>query len=133
MQSRRQFLETSVWAATAGLVLPQFALAEDKPALKLAPFRFDVSPPEGHPLCGGWIKPVAGMDDAEEAIGLLITGVGEPIVICAVDWTGLLNRAHFRWRQALAQAAGTSAAVGFYANCSWIHPMQCMRLLLPFE
>jgi hypothetical protein len=108
MQSRRQFLETSVWGAAASLVLPPFALAEAKPVLKLAPFRFDVSPPEGHPLCGGWIKPVVGMDDAEEAIGLLITGAGEPIVICAVDWTGLLNRAHLRWRQALAQAAGTS-------------------------
>lgn len=108
MHSRRKFLETSVWAATAGLVLPQFACVADKPSLKIAAFRFDVSPPEGHPLCGGWIKPVVGMDDPEEAIGLLITGVGEPVVICAVDWTGLLNEANVRWRKALAQAAGTT-------------------------
>jgi hypothetical protein len=108
MQSRRQFLATSVWAATASLVVPPFAHAATGPSLKLAPFRFDVSPPEGHPLCGGWIKPVVGMDDPEEAIGLLITGAGDPIVICAVDWTGLLNRAHRRWREALAQAAGTT-------------------------
>ena len=108
MQSRRQFLDTSVWAATAALVLPRFAFAAGKPSLKLAPFRFDVSPPEGHPLCGGWIKPVVGMDDPEEAIGLLITGAGEPIVICAVDWTGLLNKAHRRWREVLAQAAATT-------------------------
>lgn len=108
MHSRRQFFETSVWAATASLVLPQFADAASRPSLRLAPFRFDVSPPEGHPLCGGWIKPVVGMDDPEEAIGLLITGAGDPIVICAVDWTGLLNKAHRRWREALAQAAGTT-------------------------
>lgn len=108
MKTRRQFLETSVWAATASLVLPTFAHAARRPSLKLAPFRFDVSPPEGHPLCGGWIKPVVGMDDPQEAIGLLITGAGDPIVICAVDWTGLLNQAHRRWREALAQAAGTT-------------------------
>lgn len=108
MMSRREFLDTSVWAATAALVLPEFALAAEKPSLKLAPFRFDVSPPEGHPLCGGWIKPVVGMDDPLEAIGLLITGAGRPIVICAVDWTGLLNKAHRRWREALAQATGTA-------------------------
>jgi len=29
-------------------------------------------------------------------------------VICAVDWTGLLNDAHLQWRSALAEAAGTT-------------------------
>ena len=76
--------------------------------LKLATFQFDVSPPMGHPLCGGWIKPVVGMDDAEEAHGFIITGAGSPIVVCAVDWTGLLNQAHQQWRTVLAQAAGTT-------------------------
>jgi hypothetical protein len=108
MFSRRQFLEGSVWAAAASLVSPQVVHGVEKPSLKLASFRFDVSPPEGHPLCGGWIKPAVGMDDPEEAIGLLITGAGEPIVICAVDWTGLLNDAHRQWRETLAQAAGTT-------------------------
>jgi len=108
MRSRRQFLESSVWAATASILRPQVAFAVRKPSLKLATFRFDVSPPQGHPLCGGWIKPVVGVDDPLEAIGLLITGAGRPIVICAVDWTGLLNDAHRQWRQALAKAAGTT-------------------------
>ena len=108
MISRRKFLDTSLGAATAALVCPQFANAAARPALKLATFRFDVSPPKGHPLCGGWIKPVVGMDDSLEAIGLLITGAGRPIVICALDWTGLLNDAHRQWRQALAKAAGTT-------------------------
>ncbi|MEO6788859.1 MAG: hypothetical protein ABI318_22280, partial [Chthoniobacteraceae bacterium] len=31
-----------------------------------------------------------------------------PIVICAVDWTGILNEAHVAWRAALAEAAGTT-------------------------
>lgn len=108
MLTRRDFLETSLAAAAASLLRPEFAPAAERPSLKLAPFRFDVSPPEGHPLCGGWIKPVVGMDDPLEAIGFVLTGVGAPIVLCAVDWTGLLNDAHRAWRQALAQAAGTT-------------------------
>jgi hypothetical protein len=106
--SRRKFVATSLSAATATLLRPTFLSAAEIPALKLATFRFDVTPPAGHPLCGGWIKPVGGVDDSLEAIGLLITGGGAPIVICAVDWTGLLNEAHQQWRQALAQAAGTT-------------------------
>ncbi len=108
MFDRRQFLHTSLSTATAALLSPRFLSGAEKPSLKLASFRVDVSPPMDHPLCGGWIKPVVGLDDPEEAIGLIITGAGDPIVIVAVDWTGILNQAHQRWRQVLAQAAGTT-------------------------
>lgn len=108
MHSRRQFLENSLAAATGSLLVPNLGFAAEAPSLKLATFKFDVSPPMGHPLCGGWIKPVDGMDDPEEAIGVVITGAGAPIVICAVDWTGILNEAHQQWRARLAQAAGTT-------------------------
>ncbi len=77
-------------------------------SLHLASFRFDVTPPPGHSLCGGWIKPVSAVDDPLEAIGLVLLGAGAPIVICAVDWTGILNEAHVAWRAALAEAAGTT-------------------------
>ena len=30
------------------------------PALHLATFSSDATPPLGHPLCGGWIEPVRG-------------------------------------------------------------------------
>lgn len=76
--------------------------------LRLAPFRFDVTPPVGHSLCGGWIKPVEAVDDPLEAIGFVLLGSGKPIVLCVVDWTGLLNEAHLQWRTALAEAAGTT-------------------------
>lgn len=109
MFDRRQFLHTSLSTATAALLAPHLAFGNGAaPSLKIASFRFDVSPPIDHPLCGGWIKPVVGMDDPEEAIGFVITGAGAPIVICAVDWTGILNQAHLRWRSVLAQAAGTT-------------------------
>ena len=80
-----------------------------RPSLHLASFRCDVTPPLGHSCCGGWITPVQAVDDSLEAIGLVLLGAGPPIVICAVDWTGLLNDAHHQWRQALAEAAASTA------------------------
>lgn len=74
----------------------------------LAPFRFDVTPPLGHSLLGGWIPPAGVIDDALEAIGYVLLGVGDPIVVCAVDWAGLMNDAHLAWRRTLAAAAGTT-------------------------
>jgi len=100
---RRDFLHVS-----AGLTLGGLASASEKPDLYLAAFRFDVTPPVGHSLCGGWIKPVEAVDDLLEAIGFVLLGAGQPIVICTVDWTGLLNDAHVAWRSALAEAAGTT-------------------------
>lgn len=108
--TRRNFLLQSFAGATAWSLLPGSLRAEEHSAgsLRLATFRFDVTPPMGHSLCGGWIKPVEAVDDTLEAIGVVITGAGAPIVLCAVDWTGLLNDAHIQWRAALAEAAGTT-------------------------
>ena len=103
--TRRRFLHSSL-AATAGLSIAR--AADDGPSLRIAPFRFDVTPPVGHPLCGGWITPVVDVADALDAIGFILLGAGKPIVICAVDWTGILNEAHIAWRAALAEAAGTT-------------------------
>ncbi len=103
--TRRHFLHSTL-AATAGLSIAR--AADDASSLRIAPFRFDVTPPVGHPLCGGWITPVVDVADSLEAIGFILLGAGKPIVICAVDWTGILNEAHIAWRTALAEAAGTT-------------------------
>jgi len=103
--SRRRWLGATL---AAGAALPLLPAASADGDLRIAPFRYDVTPPLGHPLCGGWITPVKSVDDALEAIGFVILGAGDPIVICAVDWTGLLNDAHIQWRTALAEAAGTT-------------------------
>ena len=76
--------------------------------LGIATFRFDVTVPLGHSLCGGWIPAASAIDDRLEAIGLVLLGAGKPMVLCAVDWTGLCNDAHIQWRTALAKAAGTT-------------------------
>lgn len=101
--SRRRWLGTSL---AAGASLPFAARADS--SLRIATFRYDVTTPMGHPLCGGWITPAKSVDDPLEAIGFVILGAGDPIVVCAVDWTGLLNDAHVHWRSALAEAAGTT-------------------------
>ncbi len=112
--SRRDFLQNSLAATAAGWsLLPGSLKAEEHTQsglqkLRLATFCFDVTPPQGHSLCGGWIKPVIAVDDPLEAIGFVLSGAGKPIVVCAVDWTGLLNDAHVQWRIAFAEAAGTT-------------------------
>lgn len=106
--NRRHLLESTLSAGIAGLLAPSVTWGESSTSLKIAPFRFDVTPPMGHPLCAGWITPVVDVDDPLEAIGFVLTGAGKPIVICAVDWTGILNEAHLQWRQAIAEAAGTT-------------------------
>ena len=107
--NRRDFISGSTGAMVAGALLTSDSVAADKPGnLHLATFRFDVTPPEGHSLCGGWIRPVVGVDDPLEAMGYVLLGVGKPIVVCAVDWTGLANSAHIQWRKALADAARTA-------------------------
>jgi hypothetical protein len=78
------------------------------PAYHLATFSADVTPPLGHPLCGGWIEPVRGVDDPLHAVGVVLLGAGAPIVLCSVDWCGIRNESHRVWRQALADAAHTT-------------------------
>ncbi len=105
--NRREFMGSA--AVLAGTALATGILsAAETPRLEIATFRCDVTPPMGHPLCGGWITPVVGVDDPLEMIGYVIRGAGAPIVVCTVDWTGVLNEAHIQWRGLLAQAAGTT-------------------------
>jgi hypothetical protein len=76
--------------------------------LHLATFSCDVTPPLGHPLCGGWIEPVRAIDDPLRALGVVLLGGESPVVLCAVDWCGIRNDAHLAWRQAIAKAAHTT-------------------------
>ncbi len=78
------------------------------PALHLATFSCDVTPPIGHPLCGGWIEPVRAVDDPLRAVGVILLGPSAPVVLCAVDWCGIRNDAHLAWRKAIATAAHTT-------------------------
>ena len=65
------------------------------PRLHLATFKVDTAIPLGHPLCGGWIKPAAQVTEPLHALGVVLLGEESPIVLCAVDWCGINNEAHF--------------------------------------
>lgn len=78
------------------------------PAYHLATFSADVTPPLGHPLCGGWIEPARAVDDPLKALGVVLLGKGKPVVLCVFDWVALRNDAHLAVRQALADAAHTT-------------------------
>lgn len=109
MGARRSFLQTSLAGAIGTLLEgPVAKAAEASGNLRIAPFRFDVTVPRGHPLCGGWIEPATTVEDPLEAKGIVLLGAGKPIVLCAVDWTGILNEAHREWTEALAEGAGTT-------------------------
>jgi len=87
--SRRRLLQSACAAGGASLWPGTGTAAPD--GLRIAPFRFEVTPPPGHPLCGGWITPVVDVEDSLEAIGFVLLGAGDPVVVCAVDWTGILD------------------------------------------
>ncbi|MBL8816026.1 MAG: hypothetical protein JNL58_08345 [Planctomyces sp.] len=106
--SRRLFLGTLAAGIASGVELRSLIAGATTPGLRIAPFRFDVTSPIGHGMCGGWIKPAEVIDDPQEAIGYVLLSSSAPIVVCSVDWTGLLNAAHIEWRKALAEAAGTT-------------------------
>jgi hypothetical protein len=54
----------------------------------LATFNIDATPPMGHPLWGGWIKPVVAVDDPLWLRGVVLMGADRPIVLAALDRRG---------------------------------------------
>ncbi|MDY3557476.1 hypothetical protein R5W23_000002 [Gemmata sp. JC673] len=60
-----------------------------------------------------------GVDDPLKALGVVLLGVGKPVVLCAVDWTGLRNEAFRTWRRALADAAHTTPE---HVSLHCVHP-----------
>jgi hypothetical protein len=74
----------------------------------LARFDVDASPPIGHPLCGGWIAPAQAVDDPLRFRGIVLEGADRPIVLAALDWTGVLNESHRLWTEQIADAARTT-------------------------
>lgn len=73
--------------------------------LRIATFNVDATPPIGSPVAYALTRKVV---DPLSARGIVLLGSGKPIVLCSVDWIGISNSSHDRWREALAQAAGTT-------------------------
>ncbi|WLD11657.1 hypothetical protein [Planctellipticum variicoloris] len=90
------------------LALTAPAAALGQTPLQIATFQADVTPPIGSPLCNGGVAPAKTIDDPLSARGVVLLGKDQPIVLCAVDWVGIANGSHDAWREALADAAGTT-------------------------
>ena len=58
---------------------------------RIAVFRGDVTPPIGHPLCGGWVRPAVAVEDPLFALGVVLLGEDAPVVLCALDWCEISN------------------------------------------
>ena len=103
----------AVWAVcgllAAGVLAATQPAIETVPAafsLRIATFDVDATPPPGSRMA---YDPVKQRGDLSlRARGLVLLGAGDPIVLCAVDWIGIANEGHDAFRQALAQATGTS-------------------------
>ncbi|MDP1591378.1 MAG: hypothetical protein Q8M07_26725 [Prosthecobacter sp.] len=78
--------------------------AADAP-LRIAVFKADATPPVGSPVA---YAPARSITDPLSARGVVLLGEGKPVVLCAVDWIGIGNSGHDKWRKGLAEAAGTT-------------------------
>ncbi len=81
--------------------------AEPAP-LRLATFDIDATPPVGSRLA--YDPATNRWDLGLRAKGIVLLGAGDPVVLCAIDWIGIANGGHDGFREALATAAGTTAA-----------------------
>lgn len=77
-------------------------------AVQIAPFRADVTPPVGAPLCGGLVKPAVGVSEPLLALGVVLLSDEKPVVLCAIDFCEIRGADHIHWREVLAQAAATT-------------------------
>lgn len=73
--------------------------------LRVSSFAVDATPELGVPVA---YAPTRSIDDPISARGIVLQGAGKPIVLCAVDYIGIGNTGQTVWREALADAVGTS-------------------------
>lgn len=75
-------------------------------AVRVATFDVDATPPLGSAMA---YDPVRRLDEMTlRCRGVVLLGDDAPIVLCAVDWIGIANEGNDAFRQALAEAAGTT-------------------------
>jgi hypothetical protein len=107
--SRRAALQTFAAGVPilSSSLLSKWTSAQEPAGFRLATFSADVTPPLGHPLLAGWRAPAKSIADRLQALGCVLLGAGQPLVIVSVDWCELRNDAYDLWRDKLAAAAGT--------------------------
>ena len=109
-QKRTCVRTVTLLVAMSGLLPHRSGLAAEPPgpAFKLATFSIDATIPLGHRCMGVLPTKSKRIADPLYVHGFVLLGADQPIVLCAVDWCEIRNGAYDQWREALAQAAGTS-------------------------
>jgi hypothetical protein len=92
---------------TSLLIFLVAALSARAAEFHIATFSVDVTIPIGHPCMGGGISPAKSVADPLFAKGFVLTGAEKPFVVIAFDWCEIRGTSFEKWKQALAQAAGT--------------------------
>jgi hypothetical protein len=87
------------------LLVATVSSARADEVLRIAVFQADATPPLGTPVAYALARKI---EDPLSARGIVLLGVGRPIVLCAVDWIGIANGGHDEWRESLARAVGTT-------------------------
>lgn len=97
----------STWSPTATAAFI-FVTAVACAGVRVATFEADITIPIGHACMGGGVADAKEIVDPLFAKGFVLLGAGKPIVVVALDWCQCNNDSYDRWREALANAAGTS-------------------------
>ena len=74
--------------------------------LRVGTFEVDATPKIGGPLA---YDPVKEITSPLSCRGIVLLSEQTPVVLCTVDWLGIANGAHEKFRESLAQAVGTTA------------------------
>jgi hypothetical protein len=74
--------------------------------LQIGTFDLDATPPAGSQLTYGQM--LNSCDLGLRAKGILLSGAGKPVVLCAIDWIGIANESQDVFKNALSDAAGTT-------------------------
>jgi hypothetical protein len=99
------------WCGLALLwTLPFSAARASEEGLRVAAFVADITPPLNEPLVGGLCRPVATIEHRLLAKGVVLRDAGGTYVLCSLDLCALCNGSYERYREAIAEAAGTSAS-----------------------
>lgn len=79
---------------------------EEVSDFRIATFDLDVTPPVGTAMAYTTVEKSPEL--SLRCRGIVLLGAGKPIVLAAIDWIGVANEGLDRFRDALAEAAGTS-------------------------
>ena len=77
----------------------------DSTGIYISTFDMDATPPVGSMLAYDPMEKVGEL--GLRARGIVLTGSGLPIVLCAIDWIGIANESQDAFKHALAEAVGT--------------------------